>query len=155
MTTERRPRLTLIDRIAWYLGRRDHSERELRTKLARFGSVAEIDAAIDQARDRRWLLPPEELAAKIVDRLRRRNKSGAYIRGYLAQRGLPAPSLPSESEAPPALALLVKKFVAAGNWSWDDKRRAARYLVTRGFSNRVATEAVKAFCARNEESSSR
>jgi SOS response regulatory protein OraA/RecX len=142
MESPERKKLSALDRVAWYLGRRDHSEKELATKLSRFCSKDEIEAALVQARERKWLAEPDVLAVKVMERLRRKRKSSSYIRAYLQKLGLPNPTLPMEDDVQAALDVLQRKFEASALLSWDDKGRAARYLVGRGFSMRVARAAL-------------
>jgi hypothetical protein len=46
-----------------YLSRRDHSEKELRTKLSKFYSAEEIQIAIEYGKSRKWIpdTPEEKL----------------------------------------------------------------------------------------------
>ena len=51
-----------LNKTADILARRDHSEKELREKLSRFFPPDLIETVVSEARERRWLAPPEELA---------------------------------------------------------------------------------------------
>ena len=79
-----------IDVVARFLARRDYSEYELRQRLQQKDySAEEIDAAMEEAIQRRWLLPPEELATRVARELHAKGKSYRYIANYLTSKKLP------------------------------------------------------------------
>ena len=141
-----------LDRLADYLAKRDHSEYELEVKLARRHTPEEIKEALAEAHDRKWILPPDELAEKVVRHLLARKKSTTYIRGYLRKLRLPEAEISAESEVDGALALLLRKFGGLDTLSWDDKQRAARYLSYRGFKPHLISKAIEAFQCRAKKS---
>lgn len=94
-----RPRavISAYDRLIQLLSRRDHSERELRTKLARAEhSEEEISAAVEVARNRKWLPDESVLATREAGRLARIGKSPQQIRSWLIKKGLPTSGLAAE-----------------------------------------------------------
>jgi SOS response regulatory protein OraA/RecX len=94
-----RPRsvLSAYDRLIQLLSRRDHSERELRTKLSRAEhSEEEISAAIEVAQTRKWLPDEAVLATREAGRLARIGKSPQQIRSWLSKKGLPTAGLAAE-----------------------------------------------------------
>jgi regulatory protein len=89
--------ISAYDRLIQLLSRRDHSERELRTKLSRAEhSEEEIDAAIEVARSRKWLPDESVLATREAARLARIGKSPQQIRSWLSKKGLPTGGLAAE-----------------------------------------------------------
>ena len=120
------------------LAARDHTEHELRVKLARRYDEAEIDAALATLRNRGYL-DDAALAARLATQLL---ESGQYglsgIEDRLLRRGFPAAvataavsALPEAEEYPRAAALARRHFPAAER---DDILRAARFLASRGFA---------------------
>src|SRR5688572_482604 len=96
--------------VSWYLSKRDHSELELRTKLGRRHTPEVIDQVIVEAKDRKWLRPPEELAAAWTRQLAQKKRSHRYISGYLRKRGLPTGSRDLDTEEEKCRRLLETKF---------------------------------------------
>jgi regulatory protein len=130
---------------------RDHSEKELRTKLKEYfrrniqyrkrlakkqhkeytedtpENQAEIQAAIDGAiefaKDHKWLGDPEVLAGKMANMLHRKNKGISYINNKLKQKGLPAVSSDRDLELEKALTLIKNKFSGFSTLTWEEKRK--------------------------------
>lgn len=104
-----------------YLARRDHSERELRDKLKKAQHTDhEIEAAIEEARERKWLPDESVLAAREADRLARQGKSPQQIRVWLSRKGLPTSGLQTlltENEEQSAYKTALK--------AWAQQRRLA------------------------------
>lgn len=119
------------------MARRDHSEKELKTKLSRYYDKSSIEAALERARSHGYLRPPEELSEKAVRALLRRKKSAGYIRQFLKTRGLPASEIAEEAETNNARAYLERRFGAARDLVYDEKKKAALALKARGFSTTV------------------
>lgn len=122
-----------LDKLADHLARRDHSEAELRSKLARHYSPDEIDAAISEAQERRWLLPAEELAAKVAEEWHRKGKGILFINQYLKNKGLPPVSTDSDKEKQKAKLVAQQKFARLGDLPYDEKQKVGQYLQNRGF----------------------
>ena len=120
------------------LARRDHTELELRQKMRAQHSVQEIEAAIDKAREKKWLKSPEELSVLTYERLSRKGKSAFYIAQYLKKLGLPAAPRDDEKEYAKCLKVispLLKKT--------DDKNKLIRFLQNRGFSSQIIRKVLK------------
>jgi regulatory protein len=104
--------ISAYDRLIQLLSRRDHSERELRTKLSSAEhSKEEIDAAIEVARSRKWLPDESVLATREAARLARIGKSPQQIRSWLNKKGLPTGGIAAElaeNEAESAYKTAVK-----------------------------------------------
>jgi len=130
---------------------RDHSEKELRTKLKEYfrrniqyrkrlakkqnreyteetpenqAEIQEaIDGAIEFAKDHKWLGDPEVLAGKMANMLHRKNKGISYINNKLKQKGLPTVSSDRDLELEKALALIKNKFSGFSALTWEEKRK--------------------------------
>jgi SOS response regulatory protein OraA/RecX len=115
---------------------RDHSERELQTKLGRFFEKPILLEAIEEARRRNYLKPPEDLAQSVTARLLESRKSSGHIRNYLRRKGLPAVPVDRELELANAKDYVERRF---GTDPMDGitKKKAARALLARGFSQSV------------------
>ncbi len=121
------------DKLMDFLARRDHSELELRQKLGRDYPTDEIDIAIEFARNRGWLLAPEELAEKATEQLNRKNKGTRYIQKFLQTRGLPFLPKDSGQELEKARNLVQSKLRHEAPYSYEEQKKIGRYLVNRGF----------------------
>ncbi|WP_413289963.1 regulatory protein RecX [Bdellovibrio sp. HCB337] len=130
---------------------RDHSEKELRTKLRTYfkrnlsfrkklakeqnreftedtpENQAEIEAAIENAiefaKDNNWLGEPEILSEKMAKVLHRKNKGISYINNKLKEKGLPPVASDRDLELEKALALVKNKYSDFAALSWEDKRK--------------------------------
>jgi len=124
-----------LESLARYLAMRDHSETELRTKMRRRFDLDVIEKALQFARDRDWLTPPEKMAQKATEELGRRKKSHRYIQNSLRKRGLPATRADSNDELEKIRQLLRSKFVELAELSYEEKAKAYRFLRYRGFED--------------------
>ncbi len=71
-----------------YLARRDHSEKELRTKLQRCDfSQEEIEKALDFAKNNNWLPKSEELSEKVAQQLHQKKKRYGLHQYVLGRKG--------------------------------------------------------------------
>lgn len=117
-----------------FLARRDHSEKELREKLARDYDDDEIETTIQEVKERGWLLPPEELSEKVTNELHRKRKGHLYILNFLRQKGLPEVPKNPEIEMEKALQILESKMKDPG-----DTQRTVSLLKNRGFDTETIT----------------
>lgn len=134
------------------LARRDHSEKELRTKLREHFSPADIDKAIAYARENKWLMESGALAERFADQMHRRKKGLAAINNKLRRIGLPAVSSDPELEFEKALALARSKaarLTSAGRPGRElqtlDKaarEKIGRFLISRGFAPGIVRKVV-------------
>jgi regulatory protein len=122
-----------LNKLTEYLARRDHSERELRTKMARRFSRTAVERAIGEARERGWIRRPEELAEQVAEQLFRRGKGPLYVNGYLRKKGLPALSFDQEEMRELCRKVLEQKYPQWSEMSFEEKRRPLRFLLQRGF----------------------
>lgn len=130
---------------------RDHSEKELRTKLRTYFKrnllyrkklalqqgreftedteenqteiAAAIEGAIEFAKDNRWLGEPEILSEKMAKILHRKNKGISYINNYLKEKGLPPITSDRDLELEKALALVKNKYSDFSELSFEEKRK--------------------------------
>jgi regulatory protein len=119
-----------------YLARRDHSEKELRTKLQRCDfSQEEIEKALDFAKANNWLPKSEELSEKVAQQLHQKKKGTAYINMYLEEKGLPPVMKDSQQELEKALLLAQSKWRPTESTKdlLQQKQKIARFLGNRGF----------------------
>jgi len=130
---------------------RDHSEKELRTKLREYFRrnlqyrkrlaqkqhreftedteenqreiQAAIEGAIDFAKEQGWLGDPENLSRKMAQTLHRKNKGLGYINNYLKEKGLPPVGDDRDLELEKALALVKNKYSDLSGLSFEEKRK--------------------------------
>ncbi len=124
--------------LANMLARRDHSELELQQKLSLRYSQEIVETVLTEAKEKKWLSSPEELAERVSEQLHRKLKGRRYITQYLKKKGLPLPALCPEREQEKAQELLARHF----QWDLSDstqslplseKQRAFHYLQRRGY----------------------
>ena len=126
----------MMDMIA----RRDHSEKELRTKLKdKFGDAEDgmeaVEAAIEYAKENKWLGDPADLSRRMADMLHRRHKGIVYINHYLREKGLPSVDVDRDLELEKALDLVKNKYREEQEFDRAEKARVARFLASRGFDS--------------------
>ena len=122
------------------LTRREHSERELKDKLAARGYAAEAVAGVLAALAAKNLLSDTRFVEEFVAARVRRGDGPAKIRDALRGKGVDAEPLEAALAAHhqewPALAESVrrKRFGAARPQSFAERARQARFLQQRGFT---------------------
>lgn len=133
---------SILNKIADYLARRDHSRKEIETKLEqkKIFDKNEIQIALQKAQAAGWFTPEDELAKRVHEQLVRRHKSHKYITQYLKEKGLPPTTFSATDEKQSALYHLQKKFKNLDNLSYDDKQRALRSLAQKGFNQGICFE---------------
>lgn len=130
------------------LARRDHSEKEIRDKLAEKFSALEIEAAIEYARENRWLPEPKVMSDRYAGAMHRRNKGIRSINRKLKEKGLPAAVADGELELEKALRLAETKLYGRGP-AEDGKpldraarEKIGRFLLARGFEPAIVRKVV-------------
>jgi regulatory protein len=138
-----------LNKAAALLARRNHSEKELREKLLKFYDADLTQRVLQEAWERKWLLPPEELSVLAAKAWTRAHKSARYIQEQLKKRGLPLPVLDEEEELQKMKDLLIKKFRAGPgsdspsfDWDYEQRVKAFRYLKYRGFAERLIRQVI-------------
>lgn len=130
-----RPNKSAYEKSIDFLARRDHSEKELREKLAdRQYTDEEIDEAITELWERRYLLPPEELSAKISRYLSQRGKGIIYIQQYLQKKGLPKVFIEPDLEIEKGLDLIERRLRCKPPFEFEMKVKVKRFLNNRGYA---------------------
>ncbi len=142
------PMESILNKIADYLARRDHSVKEIQEKLAQkqIYDPAEISEAIQKAIDNKWFLPEEELAEKVARSLYLKNKSYYFISNYLKERGLPKVPFSPDKEASAIGKCLAKKFGNYTSLNFEDKQKAIRLLSSRGFQKEICYKVIDQAC---------
>jgi SOS response regulatory protein OraA/RecX len=127
-------KMSALDKIASFLARRDYSSYELEQRLKRAKyDLEEIREALEVARDKRWILPPEELAKKVAKSLHRKGKSTRYISMYLKKLKLPAVNADKEEEIKKALELVLKRLKIQAPFSYEQKQKILQFLRNRSY----------------------
>ena len=129
-----------LKKIADYLSRRAHSEKEIFLKLSKKFSSNIVEQAIKTAKDKCWFEKPEELSSKTVENLHKKNKSWNYIKAYLREKELPLPEYSREKELEKAKKLLLKKQSSLENISFEEKIKLKQFLAYRGFEQEIMRE---------------
>ncbi|MBK7843797.1 MAG: regulatory protein RecX [Bdellovibrionales bacterium] len=127
-----------VAKLAQLLSQRDHSEKELKQKLAVHFQIETIEKAIERAKSNRWLAKENELAEKVAQNLGRKKKGQLYIQNYLRRKGLPQVVFDKDQEVTNARNLLVRKF--GSEIDFETKQRAYRFLAHRGFEDYIIRE---------------
>lgn len=142
--TPRRPKRSARARIMDLLARRNHSAHELRERLADDYPSEEIEAAIQLARESRWLLPDDEIAEGVARSLDRRKKGHRFISQYLKGKGLPSLPIDVENEINKAVELIQQRLQrpARINGRPFDRDQARRFLANRGFDDATIRKAL-------------
>lgn len=148
-TTSSRWKPSIDSKVMEYLATRDHSEKELRTKLKKNYEEAEIDQAIQDALDRKWLKHPEELSASVTEMLHRRNKGHLHIQAYLKKLGLPGSKKDPERELSKAKSLAEGLSDRSLDTSTKDLKRDRshqqkiyRFLAYRGYDDETIRKVI-------------
>ncbi len=128
-----------LKKVADLLARRNHSEKELLLKLVPTFDESIAEKAIETAKEKKWILPPQELAEMAAKSWQRSHKSAEYIAEQLRRKGLPQVEIDPENEIQKIKDLLQKKFRLAiaddTRLTFDQHRKAYQYLANRGFSD--------------------
>jgi regulatory protein len=124
--------------IIRYISRRDHSEKEIRTKLGRFYTAEAVKEAIEKAYEYKWIKDPSELTEIFSRSLHRQGKGLRAVNVKLKAKGLPEVKKDSELEIEKARASLARKFKAQEpeiKLDRPQKQKAYRFLANRGFDH--------------------
>ena len=125
------------------LARRDHSEKELRTKLKKHFTEAEIEKAIEFAKNKKWIPDDETSAILLAERaasaLHRKKKGILYINHFLGKKWLPKLKADPRLELEKARDLINNKKSKKKN---VDNKVMARFLLSRGFEMTTVRKAI-------------
>ena len=128
----------VILKLQSFLSRRDHSEQELKTKLLKHFSLAEVKSAIALAYEKKWLKEPMELAHQWTEELHRKKKGWLYIINSLRQKRLPEIDCDEEKEEEKGKWWIEKKFSAIDSHSLVEKQKVIRFLINKGFTQSIS-----------------
>ena len=128
---------TALNKLVLFLSIRDHTELELRKKLAKDFSSSEIEAAIAFAKEHELMKTPEQLSQQLYHELSRKNKGYLYITQYLRAKGLPHHAIDREQELEKARKLVLTKLQIDGMPGHEDKIKIYRLLTNRGFDDQT------------------
>jgi SOS response regulatory protein OraA/RecX len=134
-----KPKKSALDAVMDHLGRRNHSERELHTKLKGKYSEVEITEAIIFAQEHGWMLNAESLAEQTTNALHRKKKGFLFIQRYLRQKGLPATARDTDAELEKVRRLVDRRYGSRAELKADRMLmlKARRFLLSRGFQDDV------------------
>ncbi|MEK6556415.1 MAG: regulatory protein RecX [Bdellovibrionota bacterium] len=124
--------------IIRYVSRRDHSEKEIRTKLGRWYTPEAVQAAVDKAYEYKWIKDASELTEIFSRSLHRQGKGLRAVNLKLKTKGLPEVKKDSELEIEKAQAALARKYKTqdpAIKLDRPQKQKAYRFLANRGFDH--------------------
>ena len=131
----------LMDLVA----RRDHSEKELRSKLSLRCSPEIVDQTLTWAREQNWLISPEKLKTQVAAQLSRNGKGVRKINQKLQSLGLDSVKSETEEELEKARHLVSRKWQPRDFKDLDFKEsqklkaKITRFLVARGFELNVVS----------------
>lgn len=134
-----------FEKIVSYLSIRDHSEKEIRTKLMHkeFES-REIEDGLELAQEQGLLLEPGKLSENVSDQLNRKSKGILYINQYLESKGLPCVLADWELELEKAKSLTLKHFNKNPPYTIQEKQDIYRYLTNRGYADQTINHVIRA-----------
>lgn len=128
---------------------RNHSELELRKKLATRCEANIVDQAIDWAKGQNWLPSQEVLKDQLAEQMGRKGKGIQKINQKLNELGLDSVKSNAEDELEKA------KRLALAKWSCEDfqglsfeeaqklKAQIIRFLFARGYESSVVSKILK------------
>ena len=144
--------MSIRNKIMEYIAQRDHSEKELKSKLRRLKNfqdrksprytIEEIERGIEWAYVNKWIKPSDQLSEAVAHTLHKKKKGIRYINAYLAQKGLPSQKLDEELELDKAIKLIRRKLIDKTVDS-NLKLKLTRFLISRGFPANIISKALK------------
>lgn len=154
---------TARNKMMDYLAQRDHSEKEIRKKLASFFNKEDIDLAVQFGKENGWLPnSPEDLqrlSKKYSSTLSRKKKGIKYIQSKLKEIGLPEVEFDPQLELEKALILVKNKYsfnASLFNDCFEEKQKwrgkVVRFLQSRGFEIETIKKALELFENLNKNS---
>lgn len=133
------------NRVIQILTRRDHSEKELITKLKKYLTAEEIIFALSFAKDFR-LIPTNfedqlRLSGRYAASMLKKRQGRFKIQKTCQDKGLPVPAIDADQEQKAADELVHLRCSKTQKLLTKDK--IFRYLMSRGFSPQVARLAIQ------------
>lgn len=134
---------TAFDQAVVYLAKRDHSEKELRDKLKLLEySSEDIGEAIEEAKLRKYIVDPTDLAERVARQLHGKKKSHIYIIQYLREKGLPPVERVIELEIEKGQRIIEQKLGHLAPFSPEEIEKVRRWLLTRGFDSETVRKVI-------------
>lgn len=134
-----------LDKIVDYLSIRDHSEKEIRTKLSsKEYEAEEIDEGLELAQEQGLMLEPAKLSENVSDQLNRKHKGILYINQYLKSKGLPCVAPNWDLEIEKAKELTQKRLKKNPPYTIEEKQDIYRYLTNRGYADQTINKVIHA-----------
>lgn len=124
-----------------FVARRDHTEKELRTKLAASTTDEIVEQAITWARQQNWLPTEEKLKTHLAEQLSKRGKGILTINQKLKDLGLEDVKANEDSEYEKAKKLVLAKWAVSDfkdlglKESQKLQAKIMRYLIARGYES--------------------
>ncbi|NQY99364.1 MAG: regulatory protein RecX [Bdellovibrionales bacterium] len=128
--------------LSRYIANRDHSEKELKTKLSQKFDPALVQDLIQYAQANGWMPDAQDMAERTAQRLKDKGKGKLYIQAQLAEKGLPPVEFDSEDETLRAKALVTLRFGRLDEKSYEEKQKIAQFLQRRGFEPYICSSVV-------------
>lgn len=131
------------------VARRDHSELEIKKKLAPRCEDTILQEALDWAKNQNWLSSTEKLTAQFARQLDRRGKGIRQINKKLTEKGLNTikPDFDNEYDKAQRLTLLKWERNSFQDLDFEQaqklKGKIIRYLLARGFENSIVSKILK------------
>lgn len=128
---------------------RDHTEKELRTKLAKYTDEETAEETIQWAQKQNWLASSEKLKQDWAEKLSRKGKGVKQINQKLEVLGLETIKASAEDELEKARRLALAKWSAEDFKNTDQteaqklKVKIMRYLAARGFEASIINQILK------------
>lgn len=128
---------------------RDHTEKELRSKLVRYTDEATAEETIQWAQKQNWLASSEKLKEDWAEKLSRKGKGVKQINQKLQALGLDTIKASAEDELAKARRLALAKWSAEDFKNTDPaeaqklKIKIMRYLAARGFEAQIINQILK------------
>lgn len=141
-----RPKRSARARVMDLLARRNYSALELKKKLKDDYDQDELDAALEFARESKWLLPEKELSERVASTLGRKRKGHRFINQYLKAKGLPPVARNSDEEFDKARAIVQSKLKRSPNGE-EDRGKIQRLLINRGYDSDTIRRVLESFRA--------
>lgn len=143
-----------LDAAYRYLGRRERTESELRSRLARSFDAPTVDAALEVLRDLGYVDDARYARLFVEDKRALEQWGSERIERVLRSRGIDRELIeavlreePAGAEAERALELLKRRFrLPLANPR--DRERALGVLLRKGFDSELALEAVASYARR-------
>jgi regulatory protein len=136
-----------FEKIVEIISYRDHSAKELRTKLTlKKFSEEEIEGGMGLAEEYNLIIEPEKLAENLCGQLHRKNKGILYINQYLKSKGLPAVAADWDKELEKARDLAQKRFSKNPPYTIEEKQDIYRYLTNRGYADQTINRVINEKC---------